>query len=182
MTEKRPDRHGADEPAALERGSIDPRFDDDRLTAMGLFVETYTAIMETVESDLVGAGLTGSAFEVMIRLCRSPDQRLRMTELAAQSTLTNSGLTRVVDRLERDGMVVRRPCAHDRRGFWAVVTPLGLDHMASLLPGHLATVGRAFTDVLEPDELDRFLTALRRIRAIVRPGADPHLAAPAADG
>lgn len=182
MAENRQDHPDGDRSGALGAGSIDPRFDDDRLTAMGLFVETYTAIMETVESELAGGGLTGSAFEVMIRLCRSPDQRLRMTELAAQSTLTNSGLTRVVDRLERDGLVVREPCAHDRRGFWAVATPLGLEHMASLLPDHLSTIGWAFTDVLDPDELDRFLTALRRIRAVVRPSADPDLAAGVADG
>lgn len=156
---------------------IDPAFDDRRLTAMGLLTEVYSAISEEIEGDLVDGGLTGSVFEVMIRLCRSPGRRLRMTELATQSTLTSSGLTRVVDRLERDGLVCREPCEHDRRGYWASITDAGLERMTAILPGHLEAIDRAFTSILPPPELDRFLTILRTIRSSVRPGADPQVSA-----
>lgn len=156
---------------------VDADFDDDRLTAMGLLTETFTAIQAAVEADLRRGGLTGSTFEVMIRLCRSPDRRLRMTELAAQSTLTSSGLTRVVDRLEQQGLVVREPCPEDRRGFWARITDEGIARMRAILPGHLDAVDRAFTGTLEPRDLDQMLRSLRAIRAVVRPSADPVVAA-----
>lgn len=169
------------QPEPHDADRLDPRFDDDRLTAMGLLVETYTAIMETVEEELSASGLAGSSFEVMIRLCRSPGQRLRMTELAAQSTLTSSGLTRVVDRLERDGLVKRYPCEHDRRGLWATATPEGVERLAAMLDSHLRTIDRAFTGILEPDELDRLLVLLRKLRAVMRPTADPGFRPDAAD-
>lgn len=175
MHDDKPD----DEPMTDE---IDPVFDDRRLTAMGLLTEVYAAISAEIEHDLADGGLTGSLFEVMIRLCRSPGGRLRMTELATQSTLTSSGLTRVVDRLERDGFVRREPCEHDRRGFWASITDAGLERMTAILPGHLEAIDRAFTSVIAPDELDRFLTTLRAIRAAVSPGSDPQVSSRVAAG
>ncbi|HEX2577366.1 MAG TPA: hypothetical protein VHK88_13510, partial [Aquihabitans sp.] len=70
----------------------DPRTEallaDERLTAMGLLVETHAGVTEVFERELEALGVSGSAFEVMIRLARSPHHRLRMSELAAQSTLT----------------------------------------------------------------------------------------------
>ena len=155
---------------------------DERLTALGLLVETHAGVRETFESELEDLGISGSAFEVMIRLARSPDHRLRMTELAEQSTLTNSGLTRLVDRLEVSGFMVRTPCETDRRGFYATLTPLGLAKVVGVLPAHLATVDRVLTGVLAPDELAVFLAALRKVRAVVRPGSDPVVAASVADG
>ena len=89
-----------DEPAqgpADEHGSH-PLLHDERVTAAGLLVETCAGFREAVEADLEARAVTGSAFEVMLRLARSPGHRLRMSELAAQSTLTNSGLTRLVGK------------------------------------------------------------------------------------
>lgn len=155
--------------------------DDERLTAMGLLVETNAGVTEVIERELESLGVSGSAFEVMIRLARSADRRLRMTELATQSTLTNSGLTRLVDRLEMAGLVGREPCETDRRGYFATLTPAGLTKVNGVLPAHLVTVDRILTTVLDPRELEVFLTALRKIRAVVKPGSDPAVAATVAD-
>lgn len=154
---------------------------DDRLTAMGLLIETFTGIIERVERDMEQLGLGMSSFEVMIRLARSPDHRLRMTELAAQSTLTNSGLTRVVDRLSRAGYVERVPCATDRRGWFAALTEQGLAKIGSILPAHLETVERSFTGILPADQLDQLLGSLRTLRTVVRPASDPLVAATVAE-
>lgn len=154
---------------------------DDRLTAMGLFVETSTALIATFESALAAAGVPGSSFEVLVRLARSPDRRLRMAELAAQCTVTSSGLTRLVDRLVRDGLVTREPCESDRRGWYAVLTDAGLAEVVRVLPDHLALVEQLYTGVLDPEELRAFLRTLRRLRAVVRPGADPDVASRLAD-
>ena len=155
--------------------------EDERLTAMGLLVETHAGVSDVVDRELESLGVSGSAFEVLIRLARSAQHRLRMTELAAQSTLTNSGLTRLVDRLERAGLVGREPCKTDRRGYFATLTPAGLAKIAGVLPAHLVTVDRVLTSVLDDNELRVFLTALRKIRAVVKPGSDPVVAATVAD-
>lgn len=160
----------------------DPLLLDERLTAAGLMVETSSGFREVIDADLEALGVSGSAFEVLLRLARSPGHRLRMSELAAQSTLTNSGLTRLVDRLQSARLVEREPCATDRRGFFAVLTPAGLGQLTRILPCHLETVDRVLTSVLDPDELVVFLQALRKIRAVVRPGSDPEVAALVADG
>lgn len=154
---------------------------DARLTATGLMIETFSAIGERIERELESYGLGSSSFEVLVRLARSEGHRLRMTELAAQSTLTNSGLTRVVDRLERQGHVERVPCSTDRRGWFAALTDAGLSKLAEVLPAHLATVSGSFTEVLDPEELDAFLLALRKLRSVVRPGSEPSIAAMIAD-
>lgn len=150
---------------------------DERLTAMGLLMETHAGVADIVERELESLGVSGSAFEVMIRLARSSDHQLRMSELAAQSTLTGSGLTRLVDRLELVGLVAREPCETDRRGFFARLTPAGLATIDRVLPAHLATVERTLTGVLDPEELSVFLGALRKVRAVVKPTSDPTVAA-----
>jgi MarR family 2-MHQ and catechol resistance regulon transcriptional repressor len=163
--------------AEADRDDAENLLDDDRLTAMGLFIEVYTGVTERVERGIESHGLGMSDFEVMIRLARSPEHRLRMSELATQSTITNSGLTRVVDRLSRSGHVERVPCDTDRRGSFAQLTDVGLAVLAEVLPGHLDTVGRSFTEVLGTDRLESFLQGLRILRAEVRPGSDPIVAA-----
>ena len=173
--EARPD------PSSGDDAQVSGLLDDDRLTAMGLLVETSSGVTDTFERELESLGVSGSAFEVMIRLARSPQHRLRMTELATQSTLTNSGLTRLVDRLDQAGLVEREPCETDRRGFFATLTPAGLAKVEGVLPAHLDTVDRILTGVLDAEELAVFLQALRKVRAVVKPGSDPEVAASVAD-
>ncbi|MFC7590946.1 MarR family winged helix-turn-helix transcriptional regulator [Nonomuraea antimicrobica] len=83
-------------------------FDDPRLTAVGLLAEVHSGLMGRLAPVLNDAGLSEIDFETAIRLARSPHQRLRMSDLAAQIGLSTSGVTRVVDRLEREGLVTRR--------------------------------------------------------------------------
>jgi len=146
---------------------------DPRLTTMGLLVEVHAGLRSAADPDLEAHGLTGSAFDVLIRLARSPGHRLRMTDLAQQSTLSNSGLTRVVDRLLDAGLVERAQDHHDRRVFYAVLTTAGLHRVLDALPSHLAILDRALVDVLDPEELAVLEGALRKIRAVVKPGSDP---------
>ena len=89
--------------------------DDERLTLMGLFAESWAAMFARTAAQLAGFGLAPPEFEVCLRLARSPEGRLRMSDLAAQSLLTTSGITRLVDRLVERGLVARAPCPGDRR-------------------------------------------------------------------
>src|SRR5437868_14498058 len=111
-----------------------PLVADPRLTTMGLLLETHAGVRSLIEPDFEEHGLTGSAFEVLVRLARSPMRQLRMTDLAEQSTLSNSGLTRVIDRLTDAGLVSRSRHDEDRRGLHAPAPPQGLPHPLTPAP------------------------------------------------
>lgn len=146
-------------------------FDDARITAIGLLVETYTALWARLSTQLDEHGLSIVEFEVLMRLARSPDRQLRMTDLAAQTSLSTSGVTRVVDRMERAGLLCRRACPEDRRSSFAVVTGAGMQRLHETLPGHLELIERWFTGQLDPAALHTLLDGLRRIRDAIHPGA-----------
>jgi MarR family transcriptional regulator, 2-MHQ and catechol-resistance regulon repressor len=145
--------------------------DDPRLTAMGLLAEVTSGLVTLLLPQLGAHGLSTVEFEVLLRLGRSPESRLRMSDLAAQTSLSTSGVTRVVDRLERDGLVRREACPDDRRGYFAVLTDEGATRLSAVLPGHLALVEEWFTGRLDRTSLTALTDALRVVRDAVRPGA-----------
>ncbi|WP_431920775.1 MarR family winged helix-turn-helix transcriptional regulator [Nonomuraea jabiensis] len=146
-------------------------FDDHRLTAVGLLTEVHGGLLARLQPVLSGAGLSEIDFETVIRLARSPGQRLRMSDLAAQTELSTSGVTRVVDRLEREGLVIREACPSDRRASYAVLTEAGRARLESVLPQHVQDIDDWFTGLLGEEELEAFLATLRKIRDVVRPCA-----------
>src|SRR5215475_12820130 len=147
-------------------------FDDPRITAMGLLAETYLGLMTRLGCQVSQHVLSPIEFEVLLRLGRSPQGQLRMTDLAAQTSLTASGVTRVVDRLERDGLVGRTACPTDRRSLYAVVTESGRTRLEAILPDHLKMIDEWFTGRLDAEQLDNLLAGLRIVRDAVRPGAE----------
>ena len=110
-------------PWYIEPVNPDPVLQDERLTTAGLFFEAWAGLNSTLERRLrQECGLSVQWFELLLRLARSPGQRLRMCDLAAQVSMSPSGLTRAVDRLEAEGLVVREHCPDDRRVAWAQLT------------------------------------------------------------
>ena len=87
-----------------------------------------------------------------------------MTDLAAQTTLTSSGITRVVDRLVERGLVTRRSCATDRRTTYAVISEAGRDLLGQALPGHLALTEQWLIEPLRTVGLADFVAGLRAVR------------------
>jgi DNA-binding MarR family transcriptional regulator len=146
-------------------------YDDPRITAVGLFAEAFAGLSARLTAQVAEHKLGLIEFEVLLRLARSPGKQLRMSDLASQTQLTTSGITRVVDRMERDGFVRRSACATDRRSWYAVITDAGLCRLGDVLPGHIEVVDRWFTGLLPPDQLDAMLQSLRTIRDAVRPNA-----------
>ena len=145
--------------------------DDPRFTAVGLFTEAFTGLMNRFATQFEEHGLSAVEFEVLLRLARSPGSRLRMTDLAGQTSLSTSGVTRVVDRMDRDGLVRREACPSDRRSSYAVITTAGRERLDEVLPGHLALVQQWFIGQLSPGQLDGMLESLRTIRDAVNPCA-----------
>lgn len=145
---------------------------DDRLTVMGLLAETTTGLGARLLPQVAERGVSFVEFEVLLRLFRSPDGWLRMSDLAAQTSLTNSGVTRVVDRLVDRGLLGRRACDTDRRATFAVISDAGRDLLTAALPGHVALVEQWLTGPLrEAGVLEEFTAALRLLRDHVVPCA-----------
>ncbi|WP_329111587.1 MarR family transcriptional regulator [Micromonospora sp. NBC_01699] len=134
-------------------------------------MEVHAGLTSRFAAQFDEHGLSPVEFEVLMRLARSPERQLRMSDLAAQTSLSTSGVTRVVDRMERDGLLCRHACASDRRSLFAVVTDAGMVRLEETLPGHLALIERWFTSQLAPEALHGLLGALRDVRDAVNPGA-----------
>src|SRR2546427_858713 len=115
--------------------------DDERLTTVGLFLETHAGLSALLRRRMAEyPELPDQSLEVLLRLVRSPRGELRMSDLAAQAGLSPSGLTRAVDRLEAAGLVARTSCPSDRRGAYAVVTDKAREVLEAVIPTHLADI------------------------------------------
>ena len=142
------------------------------LTTIGLIIEAHAGIAQAVEQRLEEeCGLSAQWFEVLIRLARTPGQRLRMSDLAAQTTLSASGLTRAVDRLEAAGLVCREACPTDRRSTYAVLTADGEQRVMAGLPVHVRHAEEMISSVFSPAEVATFTDLVRRLRDGVNPAA-----------
>ncbi|HMG42426.1 MAG TPA: MarR family transcriptional regulator [Acidimicrobiales bacterium] len=150
----------------------DDLLDDERMTLTGLLVESGEGLKEVLHRHLVDeCGLTIQSFVLLLRLSRSPERRLRMSDLADQTGLTPSGLTRAIDRLAQAGLVERLPCPDDRRGSYAALTTEGLTRVRAAVQPHLRHLDEEFVGRLTPDERDDLARILRKVRDHVNPGA-----------
>jgi DNA-binding MarR family transcriptional regulator len=131
-------------------------------------LRVHAALVRELDAELDEAhDLPLSSYDVLIYLQAAPDKRLRMAELADSVLLSRSGVTRLVDRLEREGLIVRDNCASDGRGLYAVLTDEGEELLARARPTHLAGVRERFLRHFSEDELKQLATYWER----VQPGA-----------
>ena len=98
-------------------------------------------------------GLPLSSYEVLLYLADAPDGRMRMSELADSVLLSRSGLTRLVDRLERDALLERERCEEDARGYFAAITDKGRTLFDEARKTHLAGVRERFVSRLSREDL-----------------------------
>jgi DNA-binding MarR family transcriptional regulator len=116
----------------------------------------HAAISCALERELHGQhGLGVSEFEVLDRLVETsdcnPEGRHRVQELADAVHLSQSALSRVIGRLERDGLVSRSLCDQDRRGIWVCVTEAGRDRHAKAAPTQQAVLAELLEPAAEPE-------------------------------
>ncbi len=149
------------------------------LTTIGLVMESAAGVERTFGRRLVQeSGLSRQWFEVLLRLARTPGGRLRMSDLAGQLTLSTSGLTRCVDRLEEAGLVRREACDTDRRVAYAMLTAAGRRQINAAVAAHVAHLDEVLGSALSPAELASLNEALHTLRAIVNPEAAAASACP----
>ena len=129
-------------------------------------LKVHSALVKALDSELETAhGLPLSSYEVLIYLRVAPDKKLRMAELADRTLLSRSGMTRLVDRLERDGLLRRDTCSSDARGCFAVLTERGEEVLAGARATHLAGVRRRFLDHLDDEDIARLGSAFNKVLA-----------------
>src|SRR5207245_1851191 len=104
-----------------------------------------------------------TSYEVLHHLQQAARGRMRMCDLAAQAQLSRSGLTRLVDRLEREGLLSRCSCEQDARGSFACLTELGRERLAEARGTHLAVVREHFLSRFSEEELDLLADTWERI-------------------
>src|SRR3954469_20531165 len=131
-------------------------------------LRVHTALVKALDAELASEhDLPLSSYEVLITLQSAPGKRRRMAELADRVLLSRSGTTRLVDRLEKEGLLERDTCTSDGRGTFAVLTEAGEELLARARPTHLEGVRRRFLRHFTPAELG----ALALVWERVLPGA-----------
>jgi DNA-binding MarR family transcriptional regulator len=150
-------QRNADEPA---RTGLTPA----ELATWRTFLRAHASVLRRLEHDLVTAhDLPLASYDVLVQLSEAPDRRLRMTELAERVLLSRSGLTRLVDRLEREELVERQACPSDARGTLAVLTETGVGRLREAWPTHLAGVVDRVVGRFSAEELQALRALLGRL-------------------
>jgi len=161
-------------PAATRRAAAREGLTDDRLTAWRGFITAHAHVLANLSRELQDEeALPLTWYDVLVQLSEAEEHRLRMQDLAGRVLLSQSGLTRLVDRMEDAGLVERVRCSEDGRGLNAQLTPAGLETLRRTYPTHLRGVREWFADLLTDDEAATLAEALQRIATHARPPSDP---------
>lgn len=137
---------------------------DPRLSAWRTFLLAHARVVRELERELQSEErLALTDYDVLVQLAAAGERRLRMSELADRLLLSRSGATRLVDRLESEGLVERASCESDRRGQWASLTDAGYQRLRQASPTHLRGVAAHFLDRLSAQELAELERMLGRI-------------------
>lgn len=134
--------------------------------AWGGFLSAHARLSKRLEENLRRtSGLSHAEYEVLLRLFREDEGALRIQALAAQSILTHSGTSRLIDRLEGAGFVTRADASEDGRGAYAVLTEKGREHFIEAARQHTALVRELFLRHFSPEELQTMASFWARLEA-----------------
>lgn len=143
-----------------------PNLDPSCNAAWRVFLTTHSILINRIEQELAQAELPSlDWYDVLFALKEAPEHRLRMHELANKILLDRSNLTRLVDRLEKAGLVCRKTCPSDRRGAYAALTEAGLAMQEKMWPVYGAAIAKYFGSHLSNTEVEVFTKALQRMQA-----------------
>ena len=137
---------------------------EQQLLAWRLFLRAHALVIRRLETDLLAEQhMPLASYDVLVQLVEAPQRRLRMSELAERVLLSRSGLTRLVDRLEREGLVRREACLDDARGLFTVLLPAGVEKLREASGTHLRGVAEHAVGRLDEAEAAQLSTLLGRM-------------------
>jgi|HubBroStandDraft_1064217.scaffolds.fasta_scaffold196750_2 MarR family 2-MHQ and catechol resistance regulon transcriptional repressor len=138
---------------------------DERITLMGLLLETHARLTRVLSAALEArCGVPLTWFDVLLRVGRSPQGRLTMSQLASQVSVTTGGGTRLVDRIAEAGYVERQSCPSDRRSIYVALTPAGIEKLREATTLHLEDLERYLLEPLDTDERVALAATLRKLQ------------------
>jgi DNA-binding MarR family transcriptional regulator len=142
-------------------GTSPPRGrDGDPLTGLELrawrgMLAAHASMVRRLDADLrAHHGISLTSYEVLMLLGQTPSRRMRISELSAATLLSVSGVSRMVDRLARQGLVEKEACEEDGRGAQAVLTAMGRGRLRAARAAHLAAVRAGFLERFDEAELE----------------------------
>jgi DNA-binding MarR family transcriptional regulator len=139
-------------------------FSDLELGAWRGLLRARAVVCKQLEDRLeADHGLSLSSYEVLSHVAEAQEQRMRMCELASSALLSRSGLTRLIDRLEREGLIERERCPSDARGAFAKLTEAGREKLETARETHLATVRSSLLSHLTDGEKELLATFCERL-------------------
>lgn len=146
------------------RTAVSTRPNPTALDSWRVFLRAHAVITRRLEAELMAEqDLPLASYDVLVQLVEAPGRRLRMTELASAVLLSRSGLSRLVDRLQREGLVSREAASEDGRGMYAVLQPAGLIRLKNAAPTHLRGIAEHMTNKYSEGELDTLRGLLDRL-------------------
>jgi DNA-binding MarR family transcriptional regulator len=137
---------------------------DQELRAWRGLLRAHASLAKLLDAELEDQhGLPMTSYEVLHFLAGSERGRMRMCDLAEQAQMSRSGLTRLVDRLERDGLLERCSCEHDARGAYACLTASGRERLCEARSTHRSVVREHFLSRFSAQELSSLAELWERI-------------------
>ena len=132
--------------------------------AWGLFLVAHARLLRGMGETMQATGvLPMEQYDVLLALSQAPQRRLRLSDLAERIVFSRSGLTRLVDRLEAQGLLRRERFADDRRGVFAVLTSAGEAALKKSWPTYKREIEDRFAAHLSPEEARTLRDALARL-------------------
>lgn len=149
---------------------METQIDEERLAAWRAFLNAHAVVIDAIERELAEVGqLPLTSYDVLVALHEAPNGRLRPHELADHMVLRRSTLTRMLDRLEAQRLLVREPCPSDRRGAVVALTETGEAALARAWPNYARGIAAHFAAHLSAEEARTLAAALERISQAARP-------------
>jgi DNA-binding MarR family transcriptional regulator len=152
-----------------------PSLSDSHLEAWRRYYVSFWRVFAAIEADLQAAGLPSlSWYDALYELYLAPDRHLRMSELARSALLSRSGLTRLVDKLEKEKLIERRSCPSDGRVQHAVLTEKGVETLRKIWPVYRAGIAKHFSAHLTDTDARDLARAMGKVVASTESTHVPH--------
>lgn len=133
--------------------------------AWARLLRVHKILLEKVQADLSAADLPPLEwYDLLLELDMAEGNRLRLYDLGLRMVLSRSNLTRLCDRLEKEGLIAREQCAEDRRGLFATLTQAGAEMRRTMWPVYKRSVEQHFAAHLSQAQASELATVLLELR------------------